>query len=124
MKIFWNEPTVSSHDCLSSLVGGILDRPIQWVKWREFNRDQRRMWGNEARALLENPVFRSLCGTKETSGEIVKDLIEKTFRYSERHEQTRDARMIMCGIELIREKVEEMLWNEQNETRDDILNPI
>lgn len=108
----------------SKFVDYILERPIEWIKWRELNADQRQFWSNNAQAILNNPVFQSLIGKEGTNGELVKMIIDNSFRQSKNYDMIKDARMTINGIELIREKLQEMLYNKPIETHDEINSAI
>lgn len=114
------EPTAQA------LVDHVLGRPIEWVDWRSLPHEARLQWGNNALSVLRNPAFVSLCGQAldaekgKTNGELVKNIIESGFRHSSDYEDLKDARMTVNGIELVREKLEEMLYSEQESTQEDL----
>lgn len=118
-----------SHECpvptATDVVNRILDRPIEWVDWKSLPEDARLQWSNDARSVLRNRAFISLCGkvveqANKTNGELVKVLIESGVRYSETVQQMKDIRMTINGIELIRENLEKMLYQVDEPTMDDI----
>lgn len=99
------------------VVDAIMDRPLQWVNWRDLPLDARRTWSNDAKAVLSNQAFIALCGSidkngQPTNGELAKDIIEHIGRYSKDHAETRDMRMTLNGIELIRDRLSEMVIDE------------
>lgn len=112
------------------LVNSILDREIVWVDWKSLPTDARKAWGKDAEQALHNRTLQSLIGKSSaiggmnTSGELVKRCIEQIARRSKSHDETHDTRMIMCGVELIRELLEEMLVSEGHETKENLNEPI
>jgi len=125
----WLLPKEKVESTTFELIERILDRPIEWVRWNELGEDDRRAWGSEARALLDNRAFKSLCGyTKpdgtKVNGELVKVIMETCFRYADDYTKVRDARMIVSGIERIKEEAEGMLFKEHKELTDDIFSAI
>jgi hypothetical protein len=112
----------------SKFVDTLLERPIEWIKWEGLPPDQRLYWSNNAQSILSNPVFQSLCGKDQdgikTNGELVKQIIENSFRQSSNYDMIKDARMTINGIELIREKLQEMLYSKPNETHDNIYSAL
>jgi len=102
-----------THLTATLLVNQILDRPLIWVDRSKMTDEVRQVWATEAQSLLRNRVFIALCGKtidgEKTNGELVKIMIEHIARYSSSHEETRDMRMQMSGIELIREHAESFL---------------
>lgn len=114
------EPTAKA------LVDHVLGRPLEWVDWRSLPTEARIRWGNDALSALRNPCIVSLCGQSldlqkgKTNGELVKNIVEAGFRQSDGYRQLKDARMVVSGIELVREKLEEMLYHEQEPTQEDL----
>lgn len=110
-----------THKCTAvKLTNTILDRETVWVAWKQMPAQERKNWSAIAKAALDNRALQSLIGrsklTKEgeTSGEIAKRIMENVTRSSKSQEQTENMRHILCGVELIRELLEEMvLVNEQ-----------
>lgn len=110
------------------VVDAILDRPIEWVDWRELPYEARKNWGGNAKIVLENQAFQAVFGKKDkgvlTNGELVKGLIESAVRKSNNWQQIQDVRMTINGIELARELLEEMLFKEVVPTTDNINSAI
>jgi orotate phosphoribosyltransferase-like protein len=82
--------------------------------------DMRKQWGADAKAVLENRCLQhiigksvTICDGVETNGEVIKRCIEAIARHSKSHEETENIRMTMNGIELVRELLEEMLYQEE-----------
>jgi hypothetical protein len=100
------------------LVNSILDRPINWIKWDQMPRQQRKAWSDTALVALNNEALVSLIGTEKdgikTNGELIKNLIEHSARYAVEKEEMRDMRMIICGVELVRDKLQEMIYIESH----------
>lgn len=119
---------VEKHVCplptATGVINNILKRKIIWTAWKKMSLEGRKAWSLQAEQLLRNPVFVSLCGRvidgEKTNGELVKNLLESGVRYAEDYEQMKDIRMTINGAELIREMAEEMLYQEQPETHDDV----
>ncbi len=108
------------HKCTAKkLVNDILDRPLVWINWQAMPTQERKNWGAIAKAALENRALQSLIGDKNSSGEIVKRCIENIARRSSSQEETESMRHIICGIELVRELLEEMLVTEDRITVED-----
>lgn len=124
-----SQETVSSHVCpmptAEAVIEKILNRPLAWVDMTKMDVATRRQWGGHATALLQNPLFQALCGTvgktksEETSGELVKDLIEHIAKKSKDHEETRDLRMTINGVELVRERAAAWLFFETQATNNE-----
>jgi len=113
------EPTIQYLICK------ILDRPIRWIDWKSLGKEDKLAWGREAKSVLENRAFKSLCGYKKQdgtkiNGELVKVIMESGFRHSGDYQSLRDARMIICGIERIWEELESMLYEEEKETNENL----
>lgn len=117
------------HECpmptAKAVVDAIMDRPIEFVDWKSLPHEARLRWSNDARLVLTNPAFISICGkmidqAKKTNGELVKILIESGTRYSKDFQQLQDVRMTINGIELVREELEKMLYREQPESTEDL----
>lgn len=106
------------------VVNKILNRPIVWTEYRKLPEGDRKSWGQFAMELLRNPVFISICGRivdgEKTNGELVKTLIESGMRYCEDFQGMKDIRMTINGIELVRELVEDSLYQETKETFDNL----
>lgn len=109
-----NMPRV--HKCSSKdVVNQILNKPLEWTEWRALPEEARKQWGNDALSLLNNRVFQSIFGKSEvlgganTSGEYVKMCIENIARASSSQIETEQIRSLICGIERIREMIEEMI---------------
>lgn len=115
------------HKCSSrTVINQILDRPLEWVEWKELPLDARKQWSNEAVALLNNRVFQSICGKsslvggKVSNGEYVKILIENIARHAKSFEETNNARQIILAIDRIKEMVEEMVIVERQVSQGDL----
>lgn len=112
------------------VVNRILDREIKWVNWQAMPEDKRRSWADQAKSALGNQALQSLIGVSETlgekatNGEIVRRCIENIAKRSKDHRETENMRMIINGVELIRELLEEMLLPSQKESMEDIHAPI
>jgi hypothetical protein len=104
----------------SDLVNAIMERPIEWVNWKALPQQERNAWSQEAQQVLRNRAFISLCGSNETNGELVKVLIEHIARYTKNHDETRDMRMTISGIELIRENLEAMVALQPLPSKDNV----
>lgn len=114
------------HSCTAEgVVNKVLDRAIVWVEWEDMPPEERKKWGADARSVLMNPVFMSLAGRssvlhgKATSGQIAKNCIEEIARRSKSHEETVGIRHVICGVELIREILEECLYQESRVTNEE-----
>lgn len=86
----------------------VFGRKIEWIDTSNFTPSEQRFWYQEARNVLENPVFKSLCGYSDengqfVNGEIVKNLIEVMARHSRTMEEVNFIRAKIAGIELIRQ---------------------
>lgn len=110
------------------LTDAVTARPIAWTNWKEMPMDARKVWSDNAKSVLLNPAFISLCGKgygkDKTNGELVKLLIEHGIRHAKDYDELQGIRMTMNGIELIREHLESMLIEEQKKPSDEPFNPI
>ena len=116
--------------CVDDVLNTIISRNTKWMNTDKMPEDARIAWGKEAEGVLNNAVFQSVCGKKDrdgtlTNGEIVKTLMEDAFKYDKDGKTIRDARMIMVGIERVREEIERALYhNTDNSSNKDLFSPI
>ena len=125
---------IFSHKCpeptATDVIEKVLKRPIQWVDKSKLDLANRRVWGGHARSLTDNPLFQAICGkigsdpSEDTSGELVKIMIEHIAKHSKNHEETRDLRMCINGIERIREEVNSWLFFENTSTNEELNAPM
>jgi chemotaxis regulatin CheY-phosphate phosphatase CheZ len=111
-----------------ALTESVTGREIAWTKWKEMPMDARKVWSDNAKSVLLNQAFISLCGktygNEKTNGELVKLLMEHGMRYAKDFEELHGIRMTINGIELIREHLESMLIEEQKKQSTEPFNPI
>ncbi len=111
-----------------NLVQSILGRPINWVNWRALPNSTRKAWRASAKECLNNQAFIALCGKtidgEVSNGELVKDLLEFAAKDAVSFTQVQDMRMTINGIQLIREKLEEMRFEEPSESIETINDPL
>ena len=108
---------------IQNFTNRILERPIEWIDMQAMPMEVRTAMSAEARAVLENRAFQSLCGKmgpERTNGELVKTLIEHIARYAITEQEMMNMRMTINGIELIRGYLEAMLVPKAEESRDDL----
>lgn len=120
---------MESHKCpeptAEAVIENILRRPLAWVDMKKMDTNTRRTWGGHALSLLNNPLFQALSGTvglngdKDTSGELAKDIIEHIAKQSRDHAETRDLRMTLNGIELLRERAKNWLYLDTESTNNE-----
>lgn len=107
----------------------LLERSIVWIDKDKMSQPDRERWANDAKALLDNPVFQSLVGKIErngtkTNGELVKNLIEGIARNSKDFDEVKFLRATINGVELIREYAEDLLITKPIETFNSLNEPI
>lgn len=125
---------LSKHECpeitATAVINRILRRPITWVDKSKLDIPNRKAWSGHARSLIDNPLFQAICGkignteAEDTSGELVKIIIEHIAKHSKNHEETRDLRMTINGIERVREEVASWLFNESTSSMEGLNDPL
>lgn len=102
------------------LADSILSREITWIDWKAMPLEARKQWSGDARSALQNRCIQHLIGKSAstepvaTTGEISKRCMENVARYAKDHRETENIRHIMCGAELVKELLEEMLLSDQS----------
>jgi len=116
---------------VKDVVNQVLDRPLVFVDWRSLPIEARRRWGGDARGALQNKALQALIGRsgligegEETTGELVKDCIEHIARNDNNFEEVPNMRMTINDIELIKKTLEDMLYLEPIETKDNLTSSI
>lgn len=110
-----NKPKPKATD----VVNAILDREIKFVDLSQLPLEARKALGNSAMAALANEAIILLLGKSsalkqgpETTGLVTKDILEYGMRHAKDVEELEALRYTLNGAELIREKLEALLFAE------------
>jgi len=97
------------------VVANIMKRGIRWYDYKEIkSKADREFYIDKARDIVQSPVY------KNEIKRAVYDIMQHIVEFSKSHNETRDLRMTINGIELLKTRLENIFEPETAVSRENI----